>query len=105
MPDYENYVQEAIWVVLAVGTLILGLLFELSDYKTSLTIFCSPILFYLFVHMSPSAEMTMLIVLGEKPDAHTLQFYILNLSLECYYISKYMHIALLNNVQKIYVPI
>lgn len=40
--------------------------------------------------MSPSAEMTMLIVLGEKPDAHTLQFYILNLSLECYYISKYI---------------
>ena len=41
-------------------------------YKTSLTIFCSPILFYLFVHMSPSAEMTMLIVLGERPYAHTV---------------------------------
>ena len=25
-----------------------------------------------FVHMSPSAEMTMLIVLGERPDAHTV---------------------------------
>ena len=39
--------------------------------------------------MSPSAEMTVLIVLGERPDAHTAVLHP-QLSLECYYISKYM---------------
>ena len=39
--------------------------------------------------MSPSAEMTVLIVLGERPDAHTAVLHP-QLSIECYYISRYM---------------
>ena len=37
--------------------------------------------------MSPSAEMTVLIVLGERPDAHTAVLHP-QLSLECYFLGK-----------------
>ena len=52
--------------------------------------------------MSPSAEMTMLIVLGERPDAHTAvlhpQF---KFRMQLYF---QIYASILNNVQKIYVP-